>query len=736
MTSTAATTLSGDLGVSPGTAVVGFPPGTVNGAIRTGGGAAQAQADLLAAYNNAAARTPTASFAGDNNGRTFTPGVHHTAAAFALTGTMTLDGQGDPNAVFIFQVGAALNTAAASQISLINGAKAPHIFWQVLGAAGTGASSSFSGTIMAAGAITIGAGGSLAGRALSRDTVTLAGNTVTTVSDPVVTITGGAAASTNDATPTITGTTDAPASTTVTVTVAGQTLTTAVQPGGAWAVTAATLTEGPHSVMASVSNLAGFTGAAAQTLTIDTSVPVVTITGGAASATNTATPTIAGTVDAAGGTPVTVSVAGQTLTTPVQSGGTWAVTTATLVNGTHTVVASVTDMAGNTGTADQALTVDTTIALVALGAAGTYSVLAGTRVTSLGATVVSGDLGVSPGTAVVGFPPGVVNGAIRTGVQASQAQADLLAAYNNAAARVPTASFAGDNNGRTFTPGVHHTAAAFALTGTMTLDGQGDPNAVFIFQVDAALNTAAASQVSLINGAKAPHIFWQVLGAAGTGALSSFSGTIMAAGAITIGAGGSLAGRALSRDTVTLAGQHRHHGLGPRGDYYRRRRGLHQRRNPHHRRNHGRGHLNHRDGDGRRTDTHHNDPTRRHLGNHGRNADSGPAHCHGLGNGPRRQHRHRHPNPHIAGRQPFHHCAHRRRQPWLRFSHSWWRDHQRRFGAGASERHSPCGCRVRVGRERRFHRLRHTHWTCHPCQRSRLHRGTDHESGHRHLRSE
>jgi hypothetical protein len=155
--------------------------GNVTGAVRTGNDAAQAQTDLLNAYNNADARIPTSNFAGDNNGRTYTPGIHHTDAAFALTGTMTLDGQGDPNAVFIFQVDAALNTAANSTINLINGAQAPHIYWQVLGAAGTGATSSFSGTIMAAGAITIGAGATLTGRALSRDTVTLAGNTITTL---------------------------------------------------------------------------------------------------------------------------------------------------------------------------------------------------------------------------------------------------------------------------------------------------------------------------------------------------------------------------------------------------------------------------------------------------------------------------------------------------------------------------------------------------------------------------
>ncbi|AMT81062.1 antifreeze protein [Arthrobacter alpinus] len=101
-------------------------------------------------------------------------------------------------------------------------------------------------------------------------------------------------------------------------------------------------------------------------------------------------------------------------------------------------------------------------------------------------------------------------------LNAAQAKSDLLSAYNDAAGRVPTApDFAGDQNGKTFTPGIYHTAAAFTLTGTLTLDGQGDPNAVFIFQVDAALNTAAGSTITLVNGAQAPNVFWQVLGAAG-----------------------------------------------------------------------------------------------------------------------------------------------------------------------------------------------------------------------------
>ena len=131
--------------------------------------------------------------------------------------------------------------------------------------------------------------------------------------------------------------------------------------------------------------------------------------------------------------------------------------------------------------------------------------------------------------------------------------ANLTLAYNDADELVVHAEFAGDLNGRTFHAGVHHTAAALALTGTLTLDGEGDPNAVFIFQVDAALNTAAASHVVLTNGAQAANVYWQVLGAAGTGASSTFAGTILAAGAITLGDSTLLIGRALSKTNVLLA---------------------------------------------------------------------------------------------------------------------------------------------------------------------------------------
>ena len=175
---------------------------------------------------------------------------------------------------------------------------------------------------------------------------------------PLVTIAGGTARSTNDSTPLITGTTDAAAGTTVTVTVAGQTLTTSVQSGGGWNVTATTLANGTRDVVASVTDAAGNTGDATQSLTTDSSAPTVTITGGATKLTNDATPTIVGTSDAATATEVTVTIAGQILTTTVQSGA-WTVTAALTANGTHNVVVSIQDIAGNLGSATQSLTIDT-----------------------------------------------------------------------------------------------------------------------------------------------------------------------------------------------------------------------------------------------------------------------------------------------------------------------------------------------------------------------------------------
>jgi Bacterial Ig-like domain len=174
---------------------------------------------------------------------------------------------------------------------------------------------------------------------------------------PAVTIDGGANALTNDATPVITGTAIVPTGATVTVTLADETLTTSVQPGGTWSVTAAALSDGPHRIVMSVADAAGNPAGFTQRLTVDTVAPLVAITGGATATTEDTDPTITGTSDAAPGTTVTVTIAGQSMSTLVQANGTWNTTPNVVGKGTWTVVASDPDPAGNVGSASQTLTI-------------------------------------------------------------------------------------------------------------------------------------------------------------------------------------------------------------------------------------------------------------------------------------------------------------------------------------------------------------------------------------------
>jgi len=192
---------------------------------------------------------------------------------------------------------------------------------------------------------------------------------------------------------------------------------------------------------------------------------------------------------------------------------------------------------------------------VGLGTASSFAVLAGSTVTNTGPSIISGDLGVSPGSAVTGFPPGtVINGVAHAAdAVAGQAQADLTTAYNDAAGRTPATPVLGDLGGQTLVDGVYSSATSLGLTGTVTLDAQGDPNAVFIFQAGSTLITAPNSTVALINGAQACNVFWQVGSSATIGVNTTFVGSILALTSATVQTGATLAGRALARNgAVTL----------------------------------------------------------------------------------------------------------------------------------------------------------------------------------------
>ena len=187
---------------------------------------------------------------------------------------------------------------------------------------------------------------------------------------------------------------------------------------------------------------------------------------------------------------------------------------------------------------------------VSLGTAANFEVLAGSGVTNTGKTNVTGNLGVSPGTAVTGFGPGTVSGTISTGVTspAGTAQGDLTAAYNNAQGlTLCPITIAGDLGGLTLAPGLYKSTSSLAITGTLYLDAQGNANAVFIFQIASTLTTASGANVVLVNGAQASNIFWAVGSSATLDTYSVFKGTIMAYASITITTGATLDGRALAR---------------------------------------------------------------------------------------------------------------------------------------------------------------------------------------------
>jgi hypothetical protein len=193
-----------------------------------------------------------------------------------------------------------------------------------------------------------------------------------------------------------------------------------------------------------------------------------------------------------------------------------------------------------------------------LGGAGAFVVLAGSTVTSTGPTTLTGNLGVSPGTAVTGFPPGTLNGTKHAADPTSaQAMADLTRAYNDAAGRTQApVTVAGNLGGKTLSPGLYKSTSSLSISsGDLTLDAGGDADAVFIFQMASTLTTTSGRAVILSGGARASNVFWQVGSSATLGTTSAFKGTIMANQSITLNTGAKLNGRALARiGAVTMAG--------------------------------------------------------------------------------------------------------------------------------------------------------------------------------------
>jgi hypothetical protein len=198
-----------------------------------------------------------------------------------------------------------------------------------------------------------------------------------------------------------------------------------------------------------------------------------------------------------------------------------------------------------------------------LGTAATYGILAGSTVTCVTGGTINADVGVSPGTTTTGFPPCTITGTRHLGdAAAATAQNDLTTAYNALAGLAcGTTVTPADLGGRTLAPGVYCAATSLAVTGAVTLDGQGNANALFVFQMGSTLTTGTNANVALINGAQAKNVYWQVGSSATLGTGTTFRGTIAALTSITLNDNVTMLGRALARngavslgtnDTITL----------------------------------------------------------------------------------------------------------------------------------------------------------------------------------------
>ena len=196
------------------------------------------------------------------------------------------------------------------------------------------------------------------------------------------------------------------------------------------------------------------------------------------------------------------------------------------------------------------------VPLVPLGSAAPYGILAGSAVTCITAGTINADVGISPGSAVTGFPPCVYTGTLHVAdAIALAAQNDLTTAYNRLQGLTCDLVITpADLGGRTLPAGVYCVASSMGLTGTVTLDGGGNPNAEFFFQIGSTLTTGTSANVALINGAQARNVWWQVGSSATLGTGTTFRGNIVALTTITLNDNATMLGRALARNGAVSVG--------------------------------------------------------------------------------------------------------------------------------------------------------------------------------------
>jgi hypothetical protein len=598
------TTLNGDIGVSPASTVTGFPPGTYTGVQHLNDSTAvSAKLDLVNAYTAAAARTNGAVTISDGKlgGKTLSPGIYKSGTgSFTITGSdLTLDGGGNANAVWVFQSSSSLTVGSGLKVVPVNGANAANMYWQVGGSATIGTNASFQGNIMAYQSISLQSGAKLNGRALALNgAVTLNNNNMA-----IITITAFAG-SNGSITPNGIVPMKYGASQSFTITPASHYHIADVLIDGETALMTSSTTydftyvTANHMIAASfaidrfeLTSAAGANGSITPSATVDygtdktfTIIPdaqyrvadvlVDYVSIGAVTSYEFKSVAADHTISASfefNTFALTSSSVGEGFITASETVNYGASKTFTIypLSNYHlsdVLVDGVSVGAVSSYTFTNVTAAHTIEAIFGVNEDGpiqmnltaSFSVLAGTAINNTGNTTLAGDIGVSPGSTVTGFPPGTYTGEQHLNDStAASAKLDLANAYAAAAARKEGAVAISDGElgGKTLTPGIYKSGTgSFTITGSdLTLDGGGNANAVWVFQSSSSLAVGSGFKVVLVNGANAANIYWQVGGSAAIGANASFQGNILAYQSILLQSGAKLNGRALALNgAVTL----------------------------------------------------------------------------------------------------------------------------------------------------------------------------------------
>ena len=522
--------VTGNSGTNVG-AITGFETSTVIGSMHIANAeTGQCLTDLQTACDQINAIVPTASHGPVlGNGETLYAGVYALTAAGSVANILTLDGQGDPNSVFIFKIGGALTTGAATTVNLINGASACHVFWKAEGAVAMAASTVMKGTVIANGAISMAAGGELEGRLFS----TLGAITVDGVSASIP-----RCACTPPAPTVISPLTYCQNTTAIPLTATGLNLVWGN--GSLVAPTPSTTTIGSTNYAVTQTD---------DCLSLPAIITVIITAGPSAVITYP-------------GSPFRSDAATAAITLTGTAGGIYSSTTGLSINvnsglvnvqestlGTYTVTYTI-----PAGSGCNQYQTTTGIAIVPppsvnLGTAANFTLFTSSgAVGNTGVSSINGNIGTHLG-AVTGFETSTVTGAIHIAdAVTSVCSADLLSAYNQLNAFDPTSAHGPVlGNGEILFPGIYNLAAAASVAAVLTLDAQGDAGALFIFKIGGAFTTGANTTVNLINGASACNVYWKVEGAIAMGASTIMAGTLIANnGAASMAAGGTLNGRLFS----------------------------------------------------------------------------------------------------------------------------------------------------------------------------------------------